>query len=92
MSDDLLDVATQVIANGCGCDRQCEALVGADVYCGCRVDATTVLGLARSAALEEAAKVAEDMTLGVRELRAKLTKQDVDGSKVAAAIRALKDK
>ncbi len=29
----------ELIADGCGCDRQCEQLVGADVYCGCEKDA-----------------------------------------------------
>ena len=90
MSDDLLDVATQVIATGCSCDRQCEALVGADVYCGCRVDATTIVGFARSAAIEEAAKVAEGMTESQRERALTSRGFLVPRCPIAAAIRALK--
>lgn len=44
---DLLDTMRDIIANGCGCDRNCEELVGPDVYCGCRRDAEKVLRLVK---------------------------------------------
>lgn len=42
---------------------------------------------ARASAFEEAAKIAEEKTLGARQLRAKLTGTDIEGSIIAAAIR-----
>jgi hypothetical protein len=41
----ILGQAKEIIANGCGCDRMCDELVGADVYCGCEEDAKKVLAL-----------------------------------------------
>lgn len=44
---DLLDKMSDIIAAGCGCDRHCEELTGADVYCGCRADAEKILVLVK---------------------------------------------
>ncbi len=44
----LADRVKEIIAAGCSCDRHCEELGTADVYCGCLDDAHKVINLVRS--------------------------------------------
>jgi hypothetical protein len=41
--DSLEDEVKEIIANGCGCDRKCQELVGPDVFCGCMEDASKII-------------------------------------------------
>jgi len=45
---EMIEQAKEIVATGCGCDRQCEQFVGPDVYCGCRKDAEAVIALVRA--------------------------------------------
>lgn len=47
---EILAQAKEIIADGCGCHRECEGLTGADVYCGCEKDAEKIIALVRTAA------------------------------------------
>lgn len=44
---ELLKAAKEIVANGCSCDRHCEDLPLADVYCGCEDDARKIIDLVR---------------------------------------------
>lgn len=47
----LEDAVRDIIARGCGCHRECQALVGPEVYCGCEVDAVEIIELVLSSSL-----------------------------------------
>lgn len=47
----LEDAVRDIIARGCGCHRECQALVGPAVYCGCEVDAVEIIELVLSSTL-----------------------------------------
>lgn len=43
IDSELIEKAKNIIADGCGCDRACEA----DDYCGCHDDAEKIIALVR---------------------------------------------
>lgn len=45
----LLEQAKEIIAEGCGCHRECEQLTRSeDWYCGCEKDAEKIIALVRA--------------------------------------------
>lgn len=46
MSNEMLKQATEIIADGCGCHRECEQLAGSP--CGCEKDAEKIIALVRA--------------------------------------------
>lgn len=44
---EMLEQAKEIIASGCGCDRNCESLPAADFYCGCQDEAEKIIRLVR---------------------------------------------
>ncbi len=50
----LVEKVTELIANGCNCDRACGGNI---LDCGCKCDATAAIDLIRADVLEEAAAV-----------------------------------
>lgn len=45
--DELIEKVREVIANGCGCHRECEDDPDLEGYCGCRNDAAQCVALAK---------------------------------------------
>jgi hypothetical protein len=74
----LLEKVTELIANGCNCDRACGGNI---LDCGCKCDATAAIDLIRAETLEEAEAICRDKQRAGK-----------DAQSCAAAIRALKEK